>query len=288
MKVQAQNISAELMKLLSDKEEYAVHSCFESGFNIKVNKFLCFVGNRQNTKLPYGILLKEQHISPLLELMNGRKISFLWNKEMSQLVTEEITIELKGCKSFSSFLDQKPCKISRCCFDLHKDNIDMNMKTGLGVSLGQLINEDNRARETLYSSFQSKEKDFIKSVLLKWVGYGLGLTPAGDDFLVGILFAHRICNILSEEFLEELEEIIKEEKYTTDISTHYYISAFENCYNDALLDMYQALITVDKKMMRKSIDEILEFGHTSGRDMMAGILVGVNLWIKKLQTGLGN
>ncbi len=52
--------------------------------------------------------------------------------------------------------------------------------------------------------------------------------------------------------------------------------------------MYQALITVDKKMMRKSIDEILEFGHTSGRDMMAGILVGVNLWIKKLQTGLGN
>lgn len=288
MKVQAQNISAELMKLLSDKEEYAVHSCFESGFNIKVNKFLCFVGNRKNTKLPYGILLKEQHISPLLELMNGRKISFLWNKEMSQLVTEEITIELKGCKSFSSFLDQKPCKISRCCFDLLKDNIDMNMKTGLGVSLEQLINEDNRARETLYSSFQSKEKDFIKSVLLKWVGYGLGLTPAGDDFLVGILFAHRICNILSEEFLEELEEIIKEEKYTTDISTHYYISAFENCYNDALLDMYQALITVDKKMMRKSIDKILEFGHTSGRDMMAGILVGVNLWIKKLQTGLGN
>ncbi len=277
MKVQAQNVSAELMKLLRDKEEYAVHSCFESGFNIKVNGFLCFVGNRQNTKLPYGILLKEQHISSLLELINGRKIGFIWNKEMNQLVAEGITIELKGCSSFSSFLDQKPYKISRCCFDLLKDNIDMNMKTGLGVSLWQLINEDNTRRETLYSSFQSREKDFIKSVLLKWVGYGLGLTPAGDDFLVGILFANRICNILGQEFLEELEAIVKEEKYTTDISTHYYISAFENCYNDALLDMYQGLITVDKKMIRRSIDKILEFGHTSGRDMMAGILVGLNL-----------
>lgn len=288
MKVQAQNISAELMKLLRDKEEYAVHSRFESGFNIKVNKFLCFVGNRQNTKLPYGILLKEQHISSLLESINGRKISFLWNKEMSQLVTEEIIIELKGCKSFSSFLEQKPFKMSRCCFDLLKDDIDMNMQTGLGVSLWQLINEDNRERDGLYSSFQSKERDFIRSVLLKWVGYGLGLTPAGDDFLVGILFVHRICNILSEEFLEELKKIIKEEKYTTDISTHYYISAFENCYNNALIDMYEALSTVDKKMMRRSIDKILEFGHTSGRDMMAGILVGLNLYIKELQTGLGN
>jgi hypothetical protein len=277
MKVHAQNVSAELMKLLRDKEKYAVHSCFESGFNIKVNEFLCFVGNRQNTKLPYGILLKEQHISSLLELINGRKISFVWNKEMSQLVTEEITIELEGCKCFSSLLNQKPYKMSRCCFDLLKDNIDMNMKTGLGVSLWQLINEDNTRRERLYSSFQSKEKDFIKSVLLKWVGYGLGLTPAGDDFLVGILFANRVCNILGQEFLEELEGIVKEEKYTTDISTHYYISAFENCYNDALLDMYQGLITVDKKMIRKSIDKILEFGHTSGCDMMAGILVGLNL-----------
>ena len=41
-------------------------------------------------------------------------------------------------------------------------------------------------------------------------------------------------------------------------------------------------------MMRRSIDKILEFGHTSGRDMMAGILVGLNLYIKELQNGLGN
>lgn len=275
MKVQVERVSVELMKLLRDNEEYAVHSCFESGFNIKVNEFLCFVGNRQNTKLPYGILLKEQPIPSLLELVDGRNISFVWNKEKRQLETEEIYIELREEKYFSNFLEQRPHRLSKSYLGLLENNIDLNLKTGLGISLSQLIREDNVKIDRLCSNFQSKEKDSIRSALLKWIGYGLGLTPAGDDFLVGILFADKICPILGKEFLEEFRELIMEEKYTTDISTHYYISAFQNCYNDALLDMYQALITIDEKLLRKSIDKVLQFGHTSGSDMIAGILVGL-------------
>jgi len=288
MKLQCENVSSELMKLLRDKEEYSVHSCFESGFNIKVNGFLCFVGNRQNVLLPYGILLNEHSIPSLLELVDGRKVSFVWNSEKSQLVAKEITIELNGCKYFSSFLNERPLRVPRCYFELLKDSIDMNLKTGMGLTLSQLINEENVRRDSLCSSFQSKDKDYIRQALLKWIGYGLGLTPSGDDFLVGILFANRICQILNQEFLEELKKLVKEEKYTTDISTHYYISAFENCYNDALLDMYQALITVDKQLVRRSIDKVLQFGHTSGCDMMAGILVGLIYKNRKLQTGLND
>lgn len=280
MLMQVESVSTELMKLLRDKEEYVVHSCFESGFNIKVNEFLCFIGNRQNTKLPYGILLKERHVFSLLELIDGRKASFVWNEEKGQLVTKEIIIEIKGCRYFSSFLNEKRNIVSRHYFDLVKENIDMNLETGLGLSLSQLVNEKNLRRDTLCSSFNSKDKNFIRSALLKWVGYGIGLTPAGDDFLVGILFSDRIYNILGSEFSEELKELVKEEKYTTDISAHYYISAFENCYNDALLDMYQALITEDKEMVKRSIDKVLQFGHTSGRDMMAGFLVGLNYRIE--------
>lgn len=275
MIMQAESISVELMKLLRDKEAYDVHSCFESGFNIKVKEFLCFIGNKQNVLLPYGILLKQQYIPSLLEVLDGEKISFVWNKEKNQLVAEEIIIELEGCKYFSSFLNQRPHRISKCYFELLKDNIDMNLKTGMGLSLSQLISGENVRRDRLYSSFQSKDKDSIRSALLKWIGYGLGLTPSGDDFLVGILFANTIYPILGQKFLGELEKIVKEEKYTTDISTHYFISAFEGCYNDALIDMYQALITVDKKLVRESIDKVLQFGHTSGRDMMAGILGGL-------------
>lgn len=276
MKIQPEAVSAELMKLFKDNEEYVVHSCFESGFNMKINDFLCFVGNRQNTKLPYGILLREQHISSLLELIEGRKLSFVWNKDKMQLSSEEIIIELKECLCFSSFLKQRHNKPQKYWFDLLKDNIDMNLKTGLGLSLSQLIEDENVKRERLYFSFQSKEKDSIRSALLEWIGYGLGLTPSGDDFLVGILFANTINPILGENFLQVLRGLVREKKYTTDISTHYYMSAFENCYNDALLDMYHALMTADGKMIKRSIYKILQFGHTSGCDMMAGILGGLN------------
>jgi hypothetical protein len=227
-------------------------------------------------KLPYGILLKEELAPSLLELVDDKKVRFVWNKEKGQLKAEQIIIEIRGAKHFSSFLKERPYSLSRCYFDLLKDNIDMNLKTGLGLSLSQLVDEENVRRDRLYSSFKSNEKDYIRASLLKWIGYGLGLTPSGDDFLVGILFVNKIYNILGQEFLEELKELVKEEKYTTDISTHYYMSAFKNCYNDALIDMYQALITGDKTMVRKSIDKVLQFGHTSGRDMMAGILGGLS------------
>lgn len=276
MKIQIESVSIELMKLLRENEEYAVHSCFESGFNIKVNEFLCFIGNRQNTKLPYGILLKEQYIPSLLELIDGRKISFVWNKEKGQLETKGIEIQLREGKGFSNFLKQRPHSMSKSYFDLLKNNIDLNLKTGLGFSLSQLVRKDDTRIDRLCSSFQSKEKDFIRSALLKWIGYGLGLTPSGDDFLVGILFVNRICPILGQEFLEELKELIKERKYTTDISIHYYMSAFQNCYNDALLDMYQALIEIDEKSLKKSIEKVLQFGHTSGSDMIAGIFLGLH------------
>lgn len=275
MKVQAESVSIELMKLLKNNEEYAVHSCFESGFNIKVNEFLCFVGNKQNTKLPYGILLAEQSVPQLLEFIDGNKTIFVWNEEKEQLETKKIFIEIRKEKYFSSFLEPGCCMLSKNCLDLLKCNADLNLKTGLGLSLLQIIQKNNTRIDKLCFSFQSKDKHFIKSVLLKWIGYGLGLTPAGDDFLVGILFINRICPILGQEFLEEFEKLIMEKKYTTDISTHYYISALNNCYNDALLDMYQALIKIDEKLVRKSIGKILQFGHTSGIDTIAGIFIGL-------------
>lgn len=275
MKVSAKDVSAELMKLLRDKGEYAVHSCFQSGFNIKVNEFLCFIGNRQNTKLPFGILLEEQPIPSLLELLYDRKVSFVWNEELMQFETDDIIVELRKANYFSSFIKLQPHGFSRCYLDLLMDNIDLNLKTGFEISLSQLLKEESERKERLYSSFKSKEKSSIRPALLKWIGYGLGLTPSGDDFLVGILFANTIYTILSKEFLQELKELVREEKYTTDISTHYYISAFESCYNDALIEMYEALITFNEELVRISIDKILQFGHTSGCDMIAGILMGL-------------
>lgn len=275
MRVSAKGVSAELMKLLRDKEEYAVHSCFQSGFNIKVNEFLCFIGNRQNTKLPYGILLEEQPIPSLLELLYDKKISFVWNKESLQFETDDIIVELRKANYFSSFIKQQTHRLSRGYLNLLMDNIDLSLKTGFGISLSQLMKEESVRRESLYSSFESREKDCIRSALLKWIGYGIGLTPSGDDFLVGILFSNTICPILNQEFFEQLKELVKEEKYTTDISTHYYLSAFENCYNDALIEMYDALLTFNRTLVRISIDKILQFGHTSGCDMIAGILMGL-------------
>ncbi|WP_249664515.1 DUF2877 domain-containing protein, partial [Lysinibacillus sp. D4B1_S16] len=42
------------------------------------------------------------------------------------------------------------------------------------------------------------------------IGRGHGLTPTGDDILVGILYGHFIKNFIEQKHLETLKALIKE------------------------------------------------------------------------------
>lgn len=99
------------------------------------------------------------------------------------------------------------------------------------------------------------------------VGRGLGLTPSGDDVLIGIIFTLSLLG--DENTLRVLREKINLES-TNHISAQFIRHAFEGYFSESLLKL------VNANSMEETIDEIIKTGHTSGADTLLGIYYGVS------------
>ncbi len=79
---------------------------------------------------------------------------------------------------------------------------------------------------------------------------------------------------VGREWKEELKKLY-EGGYTTDISVHYYRSAYNKLFSSDLLSLKQGLLESNLELVVKSINSILKIGHTSGKDLIAGVLVAM-------------
>ena len=116
--------------------------------------------------------------------------------------------------------------------------------------------------------------------LISLAGRGPGLTPAGDDFLVGVAAGLASSERLSEDFQTSLREAALR---TTELSGRSLIYAAEASFIDPVLDYIDALQTpVD----RGSPPRLLTIGDTSGAAMAHGILRGLAEAIPSSKIGL--
>lgn len=271
--IKATHISNELIDLLNE-EKYLVHSCFDSGCNLRIGNILCFIGNKYNTKVPYGILLREYDVIRFVEKINPDVTWFRWDAKEKRLVSSEVIIDAGLGESYNSSLLKLAYDITEQQITLAESVICKSLVTGFDMTIEELLYKEKEKIQELYRAFKSNDKDYIELSLKKWIGRGKGLTPSGDDFLQGILFVNEICPILSKRFKEAIEVLI-EKGYTTDISKNYFASALQGLYTEPLLQFYKALEKQDVIGIRKSVAGILRFGHTSGVDIAAGLLAGI-------------
>jgi len=114
------------------------------------------------------------------------------------------------------------------------------------------------------------------------VGWGEGLTPAGDDFLVGLCAgldaqidgnARRACRDAIGSAM------IASTARTTTISAHYLRLAAAGHFQERLLAARDALLSSESP---QQCDEALRaacaVGATSGADSVAGLLAGLTVW----------
>jgi len=114
------------------------------------------------------------------------------------------------------------------------------------------------------------------------VGWGEGLTPAGDDFLVGLMAgldarvpshaARRFRAGIAAACLARLER-------TTAISAHYLRLAAGSHYGEPLIALRNALIGDDRSSaVEATLRRALAVGATSGADAVSGLLAGLAAW----------
>lgn len=108
-------------------------------------------------------------------------------------------------------------------------------------------------------------KGDLGSVLTPLLGYGHGLTPSGDDFLLGVLFALEwIAFQGRDELITALLPLLPR---TTEISAAMLKMGAAGHYGERLLQ----LVAAREEEVAHFIRQIADYGHSSGHDMLCGI-----------------
>lgn len=129
----------------------------------------------------------------------------------------------------------------------------------------------------LMSAASAREADIAPAVL-NLIGNGPGLTPSGDDILVGMMAAlERGGEKSSPAFACLREAVVQHASRTTDISAHYLALAVHGHFGEPLSGLIDAVVggsAADVAQERGSA--VLSVGASSGGDALLGALVGLS------------
>jgi len=118
------------------------------------------------------------------------------------------------------------------------------------------------------------------------VGWGEGLTPAGDDCLVGVL-AGLDAGVAGHEARRRFRAalaaaIVACTPRTTEIAAHYLRLAGAGHYNAPLIDLRAALLCEDDDdVIDAALAAALAVGATSGADAVTGLLAALSAWLPR-------
>ena len=115
------------------------------------------------------------------------------------------------------------------------------------------------------------------------IGLGSGLTPSGDDLLVGYL-AGLWCAVRNSrertQFVTGLgETVIRLSQRTNAISRTYLTHAARGQVSSRLADLAEAICRGENSdRLLTAAESAMQVGHTSGMDAVTGLLIGLVVW----------
>jgi len=142
------------------------------------------------------------------------------------------------------------------------------------------------AMRNLFEFTQRHDLTAASSSVHALIGLGAGLTPSGDDLLVGYL-AGLWCTVQDKrehmQFISSLGKVvIRLSRQTTDISRTYLYHASRGQVSSRLADLAEAICRGENlDCLLTAIESATQVGHTSGMDAVSGLLVGLAAWYPK-------
>ena len=144
----------------------------------------------------------------------------------------------------------------------------------------------DRRIDKLANSIKSADPRQIKRALDFIIGLGDGLTPAGDDVLLGLLcfISSMPSGIRSEhfnKFLETFTQLIGHYRdSTTFISYSFLKYGLEGRFVEPLSDLCVAVLSNGRDGLGKSLERSLGIGASSGINMLKGVIMGLDLILR--------
>lgn len=120
----------------------------------------------------------------------------------------------------------------------------------------------------------------------KMIGLGPGVTPSGDDVLIGFLSGlhstagdNHSRNYFIKIFGDALW-ILSEQ--TNEISRTYLYHAIHGQFSSSMIALLDAINEGEEQRLISVAKETMRVGHSSGMDSVTGLLIGLSVWNTEL------
>lgn len=274
----------------------SVHSVFESAINLQVHNsdWLLTLHASSEADLPQGIRLDSPKDFSFERFSVGEKC--ICRERILKLGA--VTIDLRSARCWKCDLPALRADITNLAIStawslvwealverqrLNQSEIraaDLFRPDGV-KPLGVAGRACGALRDLLDSTRrrQPVNTDAVKAL----IGLGSGLTPAGDDVLVGFL-AGLWCTVRDKAgrapFISSLgKTILLFSKETNAISRTYLYHAVQGQVSSRLADLAEAISHGETpERLLDTSEAAMQVGHTSGMDAVTGLLAGLTAW----------
>ena len=234
------------------------------------------ISSNKDTLPPYGIVLRSQDFVEIKLELQGKESPLGISENKICLSNHQIYLH-KSTNMYDSKLVTSPYQI----LDMNIQRLRIKMVES-GKTNGFNLENDLEDKDTLefISQLELLKSFFLHGendqVLKYFIGRGMGLTPAGDDFLVGMLSVFSLQDAFKESILKLRGFILKNRGiYTNDISEQFLLMATDNQFSTSIIVLLRALTSED--LQDQVINNVLNYGATSGVDILFGIIFAYKL-----------
>jgi hypothetical protein len=270
-----------------------IQSTFESAANLRLlnEDRLLTVLISDHYELPQGIRIGTKNVS-LHSLTPGRRA--VARGGVLRFDFSPLTIDLRGAPVWK-------CPVSELDTDMRSHRTQQAWATAW-----RLLNEEQRARNgdiiaddlfrlnsgsflsqrmsrsvmqlvTSAEQFDSPGSIFAAQGM---IGLGPGVTPSGDDLLIGFLaglWSTRWTDQGQLSFLYSFGDALQEAaEQTSEISRTYIVHAVRGQFSSSLATLAQAITTGHG--LEQAARKAMQVGHSSGMDSVTGLLIGLSVW----------
>lgn len=162
--------------------------------------------------------------------------------------------------------------IAGSLLDLYLTPLTRSTVSGEGVRQQAMLDRARRGAMELVHGLITGSPEACLAGAKALAGLGGGLTPAGDDFIVGVLLAAwaGLYGEGREPLRDEIAEVAA--SLTTTLSAAYLRAAARGECMAHWHRLFEALLRPDAEAVRAAIAALMAIGHTSGADALAGFL----------------
>ena len=248
-----------------------VHSKFNKGLNVQVDDALIYIGCSGTPLSVFGLTIEEEKLK---EILNSVRIHDIVVNKDDKLIFYSIDGTITIYYKELEVVDLKIPKIKSRIKEILDTRLYQYLET---IHFEEVIgiNLDEKTSEHVDLLLNSDKADMNVNVrIIKFfTGRGKGLTPSGDDILIGFTLALMMFGKFNS-WRKDLESNVTRDK-TTMISVAYLSALLQGYTSEHFIRLVKLIDDVDVENIEKTIKEIQLFGHTSGNDTLFGFLLGL-------------